>query len=117
MREKLSENFYRDEFACRCGCGFDTVDIALVQYAQQIRTHFDRAVTIISGCRCPHHNAGTPDAADASSHMVARAADLVVESVPAYLVQEYAEQIAVPGIGKYENSTHIDSRSGSIARW
>lgn len=110
----ISENFSRTEFKCNCGkCDCDTVDATLLAILERIRTHFDRAVHITSGHRCHAYNAsaavmGSPN----SLHLVGRAADIVVQGIPAYLVQEFCEQIGVPGLGKYETFTHIDTRSG-----
>ena len=42
----LSANFNRAEFACKCGCGFDTVDAKLIDYVQQIREYFAVPITI-----------------------------------------------------------------------
>lgn len=54
-REQLSENFYRDEFACPC-CGDDSIDRVLVQKLQQLRSAYGRAIKINSGVRCGQHN-------------------------------------------------------------
>lgn len=49
------ENFSRSEFACECGCGFDTVDIELLTILIDLRNRF--GVIKISGPnRCVHHN-------------------------------------------------------------
>lgn len=111
----LSHNFDREEFACQCGCGFDTADAALLEYLETIRSHFDRPVWITSGCRCDEHNdaeGGSPD----SQHLLGRAADIVVDGVPPSIVAELAEQLNIPGVGRYETFTHIDTRTG-FARW
>jgi len=55
-REKLTPNFFRDEFACQCGCGFDAISLLLVNELQQVRDDVDSALKITSGCRCEHHN-------------------------------------------------------------
>ena len=109
-------NFERHEFACACGCGFDTVDAELLYWLQRIRDHFDRAVHVTSGCRCPEYNRRVGGSAE-SQHLKGRAADIVVDGIPAHLVQELAEDYKLPGIGKYDDFTHIDTRSGAHARW
>ncbi|MDT8311915.1 MAG: D-Ala-D-Ala carboxypeptidase family metallohydrolase [Methylophaga sp.] len=114
----LSKNFSRHEFACKCGCGFDTADIELVTVLQDVRDHFNRAVTINSGCRCVEYNrqiGGAPD----SQHTKCRAADIVVEDTPPrvvhfYLSEQYDGRF---GLGRYDSFTHIDTRSGGAARW
>ncbi len=51
----ISKNFKRSEFACKCGCGFDTVDAALIIVLQSIRDQFG-ALVVNSDCRCDSHN-------------------------------------------------------------
>lgn len=111
------KNFTRSEFACKCGCGFDTVDYKLVEILDEIRDHFDAKMTVNSGCRCEPHNTavdGTPKTATStgSLHMYGRAADVVVEGIPPAIVAALAIQMHVPGVGEYSTFTHIDTRSG-----
>ncbi len=112
----LSTHFDRSEFACPCGCGFDTVDARLIEYLEAIRQYFDRPVMITSACRCDSYNREI-GGAELSQHKLGRAADIVVKDVTPQEVQEYCmNQLAPAGLGSYENFTHIDSRSG-CARW
>ena len=106
----ISEHFDRSEFACRCGCGLNTVDVDLLGYLVAIRAHFDRPVRISSGCRCPEHNVAV-GGAPTSQHLLGRAADISVDGTPPSVVQEYCDQLGVRGLGRYEAFTHIDSRS------
>jgi uncharacterized protein YcbK (DUF882 family) len=112
----ISDNFKREEFACRCGCGFDTVDAMLLEYLEAIRLHFGKPVTITSGCRCPFHN-NLVGGSDRSQHTLGRAADIIVKDVDPAKVQSYAESIGCAGVGSAKNFTHIDSRSKHGARW
>ncbi len=115
----LARHFSRREFACRDGCGFDTVDAQLLEVLTVVREHFDAPVTITSGCRCAEHNAavgGSPN----SQHLLGRAADFVVQGVAPdevadWLDRTYAGRL---GIGRYPKSgfTHVDSRL-IPARW
>ena len=113
---KISEHFTRHEFSCKCGCGFDTVDIALSQLVQRVRDHFDKPVIITSGCRCVRHNeyvGGTHN----SQHLFGRAADIIVADTEPDDVADYLENINPNGgVGRYSTFTHLDSRSG-CARW
>lgn len=111
----LSKYFDRHEFACSCGCGFDTVDHELIILLEAIREQFDRPITINSGCRCPDHNAAV-GGSENSQHLYGRAADIVVKDTPAVIVAEAAKMLDAPGLGEYENFTHVDSRVG-FARW
>jgi len=111
----ISEHFNRSEFACKCGCGFDTVDAVLLQTVEKIRTHFGKPVVVNSSCRCPKHNAKV-GGAENSQHKKGRAADIVVKSVDPAVVADYAESLGV-SVGRYSTFTHVDSRSGPVARW
>lgn len=114
---KISSYFDRSEFACQCGCGFDTVDAELIVVLTALREHFNTPVTITSASRCAKHNAnvgGSPK----SQHLLGRAADIVVKDVSPsevydYLDSTYPDQY---GMGKYDSFTHIDTR-GVKTRW
>lgn len=70
----LSKNFSISEFECSCGCGYDQVELALVENLQQVRDSFG-PMTINSGCRCNSHNrslSGSPQ----SSHLRGLAVDI-----------------------------------------
>lgn len=113
----LSEHFDRSEFACKCGCGFDTVDHELILVLEDLRRHFGAPVSVTSGCRCMEHNAAVGGAAR-SRHVTGKAADVVVRGIAArevyqYLTNKYDWQY---GIGAYNGRTHIDVRS-DVARW
>jgi len=123
----ISTHFSRREFACKgtdCDCRgtFDTVDATLLRFLEDIRRHFDRRVTVLSGCRCLGHNAtvggAMPDdrGSGGSQHLYGRAADIVVDGIDPALVYELAQQMEVGGLGAYSGWTHIDSRAG-FARW
>ena len=114
--DRLSTNFWRSEFACKCGCGFDTVDAELLVLLEKIRKHFDAPVWITSGARCKAHNAAV-GGGEFSQHLLGRAADIVVDGIPADLVGELAAQIGAGGVGRYADFTHVDSRTHEVARW
>ena len=110
--------FFRNEFACRCGCGFDTVDAELLQVLLKAREDLNAPVDITSGCRCSHHNArvnGSPK----SMHLLGRAGDINIRTYTPAQVHEYLCRIYPDkyGIGKYQSFTHIDTRSGPPATW
>lgn len=109
--------FTRNEFACKCGCGLDTVDYELVMVLEELREHFQLPVLITSGCRCFLKNRSVGGSQD-SLHIIGRAADIKVKGVDAhvvadYLKTKYPEQF---GIGTYDTWTHIDTRDKK-ARW
>ena len=113
----ISANFSRHEFACKCGCGFDTVDTVQLQNMEALRQHYGVTVTVNSGCRCPAYNM-TVGGAPNSQHLLARATDFTVEGVEPEEVQDYIDRIWPDqfGMGRYNTFTHLDSRPGK-ARW
>lgn len=114
----LSDNFSRSEFACKCGCGFDTVDTELLRILESIRAHFDRKIKINSGCRCaPYNSSDGVRGSTGSFHLYGRAADIVVDGIDPALVYELADQMGIGGAGQYSTFTHVDSRTNGPARW
>jgi uncharacterized protein YcbK (DUF882 family) len=120
----LSPHFSRHEFACKgcgkgvdgCVGGFDTVDSELLIVLETVRDRYGR-VTITSGCRCKAWNKAVGGTRN-SQHQFARAADIVVDGVPAWEIQEFIDNTWPDryGLGKYEDFTHIDTRRNR-ARW
>lgn len=109
----MSKNFSRSEFACKCGCGLDTINPLLVQYLQMIRDHFDAPVTVNSGLRCPKYNKRVNGAKE-SQHKLGKAADISVQGVKPRLVAKYADTLLHNwgGVKAYPTFTHVDVRSG-----
>lgn len=52
----MTSNFSRKEFECKCGCGLDAIDPALVARLQETRNSTGLKIIINSGCRCENHN-------------------------------------------------------------
>lgn len=114
----LARYFSRSEFACRCGCGLDTVDAELLEVLVDLRSWAGGAVQINSGCRCPAHNRRV-GGSTGSQHLYCRAADIVVsgktpDQVADYLDDLYSDRY---GLGRYNTFTHIDTRTAGPARW
>ena len=114
---KVAENFRAREFDCQgTGCCSTTpIDTLLVQYLQQIRTHFGKPV-YLTAYRCKTHNARTPNAAPNSYHVYGQAADFHIDGVDPAEIAKYAESIGIKGIGLYDTFVHIDTRA-SKAFW
>ena len=114
----LSPHFSRHEFACNCGCGFDTVDFDTLNTLEIIHDYFLAPVTINSGCRCADWN-DQCGGSEGSLHMQARAADIVVEGIASWEVADFTEQVlnGRGGVGRYDTFTHVDTRSNGPARW
>ena len=114
----LSINFSRSEFACKCGCGFDTVDFELVLGLEMLRQKFGAPITINSGCRCLEYNERINGAKN-SKHTIGRAADISISGIAPSDVYNFilARSQGRYGIGKYDTFVHFDTRSGLPARW
>lgn len=114
---KLNNYFLRKEFACKCGCGQDTVDYTLMEVLVDLRKTFGKPVLITSANRCKEHNAKVGGSKN-SVHLTGKAADVVVKGVEPSEVQAYLKGMYIGkyGIGSYEDFTHIDVRDG-CARW
>lgn len=113
----ISKHFFRSEFACKCECGQDTVDVQLITVLERLRKHFDSPIVINSGNRCPEYNKLIGGSSN-SQHTRGRAADIVVHGVEPSDVQEQLDEWYPGryGIGSYNTFTHIDTRNYR-ARW
>jgi uncharacterized protein YcbK (DUF882 family) len=113
----LSKHFSRIEFACQCGCGFDTVDAQLIDVLEDVRENFGLPIRISSAARCPSHNfdvGGTKS----SKHKLGKAADIVIDGVEPEEVHAYIDMTWPDtfGLGSYQTFTHVDVRENK-ARW
>jgi len=118
----LTKNFSRHEFKCKhTGLPGQCEQVGptpeLLAILQEMRDDLGRPITIISGHRCPAHNAnvgGVPS----SQHLKGNAGDLRVKGMTPNEVQEYclAKYQGRYGIGRYNTFTHIDARPGPH-RW
>ena len=106
-REKLTENFYRDEFACKCGCGEDRIDMKLVIKLQKVRDEFGRSLKVTSGCRCPAHNKRIKGSRF-SAHTFNVAADIYCADSSARWVLLKLLQNEFKRIGVYTEWFHVD---------
>lgn len=72
---KITENFDKEEFTCKCGCGYNVIDRGLVEILQRVRSELGVALRVNSGCRCERHNARV-GGVKGSYHTVGKAADV-----------------------------------------
>lgn len=124
---KISPNFKRSEFACKCGCGYDTVDHELIEILEITRGRYDTPIIITSGCRCITHNEkiqleSNPDYVSYSSnsqHLYGRAADIKIHGVDTSRVYNFINRHAPNklGLGLYSSWVHVDTRTNGPARW
>ena len=110
---KLHTYFTRGEFACRCGCGNDTVDYELLNVLIDLRLYFNKPVNINSAFRCIKHNTAVMGE-KASYHLTGKAADVYVTGVNILDVYSYLTDKYVGKYGlilyKNKNFVHIDVR-------
>ncbi len=112
----ISAHFNRQEFACRCGCGFAVVDKKLNEVLEDIRNHFNMPLIINSACRCPDYNEKVGGAKQ-SQHVLGMAADIVVMNVHPDRVFGYIKKAhKACSTGRYNSFTHIDVRN-VVAHW
>lgn len=117
MLEQLTRHFVRREFACKCGCGFDTIDAATLEIIENVRVHFDTPVIINSAARCPDHNRAVGGASN-SQHLYGRAADIRVTGVDPADVHEFIDTTYPDAsLGLYSTFVHVDTRTNGPARW
>lgn len=114
---KISAHFDRSEFACKCGCGFDTVDKVLCDLLELIRAEFACPIIVTSGCRCAEHNK-KEGGSDNSQHVKGKAADIKISRadpsfVYGWLCEKFPDRF---GFGLYGNRIHVDVREEK-ARW
>ncbi len=129
----LTRNLSRSEITCECGCGFDTIDFALVEALQDAVFYFEKQygkkviLQITGGNRCEKHNSTIEGASENSQHIYGKAVDhkfwiveedgartqIAPDIVFAYYGGKYESKF---GIGRYGNRTHLDSRTNR-ARW
>ena len=111
------KHFTREEFACKCGCGQDTVDYKLVEILERLREWAGAPIVVTSGNRCPPYNESIGGSKN-SQHMLGRAADIVVQGKSPFHVYRKLEEWYPDrhGFGYYEGFTHVDSRTNR-ARW
>jgi uncharacterized protein YcbK (DUF882 family) len=119
----LTRDFSRSKFACRCGCGFDSISEILVAKLQLLRNALGVPIIINSGCRCQKHNEAI-GGAKLSYHTLGLAADIAIPKTPitaginlkTFFFE--AEKIGFYGLGYYpeQNFLHVDE-ANKIRRW
>ena len=45
--ENISKDFKRSDFACKCGCGFDDIDLRIVDLCQRIKDKLNSLYALI----------------------------------------------------------------------
>lgn len=113
------QHFKKSEFACKDGCGFDSIDLRVVKVLEAIRHHFgDKPVIVTSGCRCAKHNR-VVGGVQGSRHVAGKAVDFYIPGVSINDIMNYTNSLVRNGTlrytytGKYSNgnmqgAVHID---------
>lgn len=113
------QHFKKSEFACKDGCGFDSIDLRVVKVLEDIRNHFrDKPVIVTSGCRCAKHNKEV-GGVQGSRHVAGKAVDFYIPGVSINDIMNYTNSLVRNGTlrytytGKYSNgnmqgAVHID---------
>jgi uncharacterized protein YcbK (DUF882 family) len=119
----LSANFSKSEFACRCGCGLDSISIDLVNSLQLVRDALNKPILITSGIRCVKHNKNCGGAKH-SQHLFGTAADIHVKDMNVKALHDFIKSnnaiFGFKGIGFYpkQGFVHVDIRkSNSLIEW
>lgn len=92
----------------------------LIEALELLRAQGPERILILSGYRCPQHNAGIGGAGK-SQHVTGKAADIRIEGLT--LLQMYERALKVPafrdgGIGLYDTDfMHVDVRTHGKGRW
>ena len=108
-REKLTDNFYRDEFACKCGCGSDDIDMELVSLLQEVREEYGFSIKITSAVRCESHNSSDKvKGSSTSAHLSGYAADLYCDNASRRYLLLSILFTKFTRIGVYDNFFHVD---------
>jgi len=110
----ITRNFSRKEFACKCKCGADYIDINLVNRLQVIRDILNTPIIVHSGVRCESHNAkvgGKPH----SLHLAGQAADWSVDDLEKFMQAGKLLKNWSGGYHQYETFFHCDV--GKRRRW
>ena len=130
---KLSKNFYKSEFLCKCGkCLYSMPDIdddilvseIFIGKLQAIRNDIEKVLKINSGARCPLHNESVGGAVT-SAHLVTmlkpcEAADISVKGwsgAAKYKLLRSALKHNIWGIGIAKDFIHLDSKKSRKAIW
>jgi uncharacterized protein YcbK (DUF882 family) len=119
---KLTKNFSKSEFECKCGCEMpqdvlDNIKIVAEQL-QIVRNKLNKPNEIIGGS----HKIVNGKRIETSQHVLGKASDIVINGMSPNGVFGFMnklmalDMIKLGGLGQYNTFTHFDIR-GYIARW
>lgn len=106
-RVKITDNFYLDEFSCKCGCGKNNVDLDLIKKIQKIRTDLNQKLVISSGTRCRKRNEQVNGSYN-SDHISGKAVDIACNiGTLRRKIVEAAFKYGIPVIGVKKDCVHL----------
>ena len=122
---KLTKNFNKSEFDCKCGCEMP-LDILpniqkLANQLQVLRTATEQPIRINSAYRCESHNAKIGGKVN-SQHLLGKAADITIDNFLPVEVNSLIEfhissgDILQGGLASYDTFNHYDIRKTKV-RW
>jgi uncharacterized protein YcbK (DUF882 family) len=126
MKEKkLTNNFNKSEFVCKCGCEMpEEVFLEIQKLAcqlQHIRNFVRQSIKVTSAYRCKAHNKSIGGVSN-SQHILGKAADIQVTDISSSEIYTTIDTLAnnghilQGGLGKYNTFTHYDIRK-TKSRW
>lgn len=119
--EKLSHNFSRKDFSCKCGSCNEKFKISLgiVGILEHIGSHFKKKITIVEAYRCPDA-VEKLNSMKKSYHGLGKAVDFYIEGIELSQVYNFVLTLdEIHGIGLYPNKKHIhiDLRENERTEW
>jgi uncharacterized protein YcbK (DUF882 family) len=121
---KLTNNFSKSEFECKCGCDMPKEVLYNVQKVAnqlQVLRELTGSIKVNSAYRCPNHNKKI-GGVSSSQHILGKACDIVISGYKPSKTFDLIEslinegELLQGGLGKYNNFTHYDIRKNK-ARW
>lgn len=111
----ISAHFSYNEFACNCGgrysgCRRIWMGRTQIQRLEKFRAKVGGPVRVVSGCRCPWHNAAVGGASN-SQHLYGAATDL--QGPDKDIVASWHIFAGIGYGGHSDTVKHVDSRDGS----
>ena len=110
----ITRDFSRHEFACKCKCGFDAININLIHRLQVVRDILRVEIVVNSGCRCNGHNYSV-GGKTSSLHLDGLAVDWTVEDEEKFMEAGRLLANWSGGFHQYSNFIHTDI--GRKRRW
>ena len=110
--------FKENEFACKCGCGFNPINMQLVLALDMARKDAGVPFSVSSGCRCAAHNKRVGGVSD-SAHTKGLAVDVsVVNSEQRYVViRALLRYFTRIGVDKHFIHVDMDSSKPNPSMW